>query len=55
MSLSLSLSVCVCVCVLSIQGFQAGTIRFMFDGNQIGPEQTPIEVSQQLLTHTHLP
>ena len=27
------------------QGFQAGTVRFMFDGNQIGAEQTPIEVS----------
>ena len=26
------------------QGFQAGTVRFMFDGNQIGAEQTPIEV-----------
>ena len=26
------------------QGFQAGTVRFMFDGNQVGAEQTPIEV-----------
>ena len=30
-----------------------GTIRFMFDGNQIGAEQTPIEVSSHTHTHTH--
>ena len=29
-----------------LQGYQPGTIRFMFDGNQIGPEQTPVEVRE---------
>ncbi|CAI8051704.1 Small ubiquitin-related modifier 2 [Geodia barretti] len=29
------------------QGFQAGTVRFMFDGNQIGAEQTPIELEME--------
>ena len=27
------------------QGFQMSTIRFMFDGNPLGPEATPSEVS----------
>lgn len=27
------------------QGFQMNTIRFMFDGNHLGPETTPSEVS----------
>lgn len=26
------------------QGFQMNTIRFMFDGNHLGPETTPAEV-----------
>ena len=30
------------------QGFQMSTIRFMFDGNPLGPEATPSEVSQYL-------
>jgi small ubiquitin-related modifier len=29
------------------QGFQPGTIRFMFDGNQLGPDQTPIELEME--------
>ena len=32
----------------SLQGFQTGTIRFMFDGNQIGAEQTPTEVGNSV-------
>lgn len=28
------------------QGFQMASIRFMFDGNPLGPEATPSEVSQ---------
>ena len=27
------------------QGFQMNTIRFTFDGNHLGPETTPAEVS----------
>lgn len=34
------------------QGFQMNTIRFMFDGNPIGPETTPSEVSFLLDMHT---
>ena len=36
------------------QGFQAGTVRFMFDGNQIGAEQTPIEVILLFFSHSAL-
>ena len=28
------------------QGFQMSTIRFMFDGNPLGPDTTPSEVNQ---------
>ena len=29
------------------QGFQMNSIRFMFDGNHIGPDTTPSEVSTE--------
>jgi len=31
------------------QGFQMNTIRFMFDGNHIGPDTTPAEVCKFLM------
>ena len=34
------------------QGFQMSTIRFMFDGNPLGPEATPSEVC--VVQYVHL-
>ena len=37
------------------QGFQMSTIRFMFDGNPLGPDTTPSEVNQySVVEHVHL-
>ena len=35
------------------QGFQMNTIRFMFDGNHLGPETTPAEVSSTSSSTEH--
>lgn len=35
------------------QGFQMNTIRFMFDGNHLGPETTPSEVSITFRISSH--